>query len=275
MISNFKHIAVRDTPFVQWSFFLPINEREGVKKNKLEELKLNIVNFHIDYILLSQKYGLCELLPQTFLTEKKISNYELLNSYIKEIIRTIDNNRYLFFGYDNTPVIRNHEIQLRPSSCRLNLVDDIRQINDYFKYNRTNKTVYLENEEKLTSYSSNEILEIKTGEILYLENNPYSVDEISFELETCSEFWFQKTCYTEGRDYLNGIDNSILAFNNTPRLNSFIRDLKKLWIKKYHGKVEVTHSWKDITTEEGILLDGKIIYQEDTDKGQIDLSNLW
>lgn len=57
------------------------------------------------------------------------------------------------------------------------------------------------------------------------------------------------------------VDNSELALLNTPRFNSFIRDFKDIAIKA--GVSWYFESEHEEVTEQGILLDGELIYYED------------
>ena len=63
------------------------------------------------------------------------------------------------------------------------------------------------------------------------------------------------------------LDNRPFAYRITPRLNSFLRDMNAITSNLggniYYEKVN------QYCTEEGVLLDGKIIYQEDIDEGRV------
>lgn len=64
---------------------------------------------------------------------------------------------------------------------------------------------------------------------------------------------------------LNGINNSELAYLNTPRFNSFFRDFKKLCISygaEFSYEIEI-YETEDLVSPEGIFLDKEIIYYED------------
>lgn len=63
----------------------------------------------------------------------------------------------------------------------------------------------------------------------------------------------------------NGIDNSELAYLNTPRFNSFFRDFKKLCISygaEFSYEINV-YDTEDLVSPDGIFLDEEIIYYED------------
>jgi hypothetical protein len=62
--------------------------------------------------------------------------------------------------------------------------------------------------------------------------------------------------------------NRELAFLNTPRLNSFIRALKAK-TEELGGKWNSDPDYDGVCSEDGILIDGKIIYQEDIEEGLI------
>ncbi len=60
------------------------------------------------------------------------------------------------------------------------------------------------------------------------------------------------------------VDNSELAYLNTPRLNSFLRDLKKLCFDYGANKFEFENLGLNDFSEDGVLFDGEVIYYEDT-----------
>ena len=59
------------------------------------------------------------------------------------------------------------------------------------------------------------------------------------------------------------VDNSELAYLNTPRLNSFLRDLKKLCFDYGANKFEFENLGLNDFSENGVLFDGEVIYYED------------
>ena len=71
------------------------------------------------------------------------------------------------------------------------------------------------------------------------------------------------------------------SYNNVPRFNSFLKELKQIWTKKYKWNFRFqaeNEAHKNTTceeelflTENGILINEKIIYQEDIDEGKVSL----
>ncbi|MBF7093175.1 hypothetical protein IUY40_16710 [Flavobacterium sp. ALJ2] len=59
------------------------------------------------------------------------------------------------------------------------------------------------------------------------------------------------------------VDNSELAYLNTPRLNSFLRDLKKLCFDFGANDFEFENLGLQDFSENGVLFDGEVIYYED------------
>jgi hypothetical protein len=59
------------------------------------------------------------------------------------------------------------------------------------------------------------------------------------------------------------VDNSELAYLNTPRLNSFLRDLKKLCFQYGATEFEFENLGLKDFSENGILFDNEIVYYED------------
>ena len=105
--------------------------------------------------------------------------------------------------------------------------------------------------------------------------------DFKFNIISHLSIWFETSRLKEGVFH----DNKILAYRNTPRLNSFLRDLRQL-VDKYGGKWEFesegkllhyNYGWdysfpfESVYNDHCVPLDGKIIYQEDIDEGRITL----
>lgn len=101
---------------------------------------------------------------------------------------------------------------------------------------------------------------------------------VSVKFSSSSNIWLEEI---EIGEDLNGKlhyletpkNNSSWAYRIAPRFNSFLRDLK-LKVEEQGGSAFLEEHNMKYVTEEGILLDGKIIYQEDIDEGRINLSDI-
>ena len=69
---------------------------------------------------------------------------------------------------------------------------------------------------------------------------------------------------------ISPINNRFFSYRITPRFNSFLRDMK-LFVNDVGGTIELDDEHHKDVTENGILLGGKIIYQEDIDEGRVKL----
>ncbi len=106
-------------------------------------------------------------------------------------------------------------------------------------------------------------------------NNGFWQNEVSFYIESESTIWLEEIDVymdeQEGYTRLDfPVDNHFIAYRITPRFNSFLREIKNK-IEKLGGifKLDETESKMKYITENGILLDGRIIYQEDIDEGRV------
>jgi hypothetical protein len=128
--------------------------------------------------------------------------------------------------------------------------------------------------------------------ILSLENTDslYKIDLFEYDFEdntvhvginSSSNIWWEEIVVTilEGeawndRQVLNPpLNNRPWAYRITPRFNSFLRDVKEV-INSLEGNVLLEEYNKKYVTEDGILLDGRIVYQEDIDEGRVKLPDL-
>jgi hypothetical protein len=104
------------------------------------------------------------------------------------------------------------------------------------------------------------------------------INEASIVLDFCTDLFFPKLNFgnkkvkkwTENEEIKNnGIDNSELAYLNTTRLNSFLRDLKNMCFEFGSSSVEFNDPESNYPnhtkcfSENGVLFDDEIIYYED------------
>lgn len=111
---------------------------------------------------------------------------------------------------------------------------------------------------------------------------------VRFGIESHSSIWldtppdFKYINENNEERWTENIQNSRIAYKNTPRLNSFLRDVKALVIE--HGGYCLLYDYESLTAHnqnnnsmqearerEGLSLNGQIIYQEDIDSGKVKL----
>ncbi|WP_343604131.1 hypothetical protein [Fluviicola sp.] len=97
--------------------------------------------------------------------------------------------------------------------------------------------------------------------------------QITVSIASRSTIWNDKIIY--GTDENNNpvnfeppIDNLFYAYRITPRFNSFLRDLK-MKIEELGGAIVLDDEHHEDVTEDGILLNGNIVYQEDINAGRV------
>ncbi len=124
-----------------------------------------------------------------------------------------------------------------------------------------------------------QILELNNSTGLYLfdiENLEKGSEEIVyFSIVSASNIWWEEINYIEDENGNTRVldspkNNRPWAYRITPRLNSFIRDLKQKIIQ-LNGSILLEEFDKRYVTQEGILLDEHIIYQEDIEEGKVNL----
>lgn len=103
--------------------------------------------------------------------------------------------------------------------------------------------------------------------------------KFTISLISHSSIWFERTQTNFGQVH----DNRLLAYRNTPRLNSFLRDIYALvqqmggkWFYESEGKrMHYNMGWdyefpfEEAYNDHCVPLGGKIIYQEDIDEGRV------
>lgn len=101
-------------------------------------------------------------------------------------------------------------------------------------------------------------------------NDDFSNIQVSMSIYSYSNIWLDSFNFDESRIFQGrgDVKNRVVSYRMTPRLNSFLRDFKSnlelLGVNLKQQECDTRY-----VTEEGILLDGKIIYQEDIDEGRV------
>lgn len=207
------------------------------------------------------------MIPLTILNLSKTRSVELHKQLFLEFVKT---HRYWGFFPNLKMIVNNENIPIYPSISKYCLPNiDGNLVFDYFDIDYEYEAIPLIN--------SNIGIYSKKQRTLLIGNNESSFTDFTynyhldfgFSLSSESEFWFQEAQYS-GKSF----DNSFLAYHNTPRLNSFIRDLKDIWVNKYNWTFDIERGYPGVSEIGEILLDGKIIYQEDVDEGKVILPSV-
>ncbi len=267
---NYKldHIGFRDDPFLFWKF--------NVSDSFVEEIKMcdfsfldKMHQFYIDFIDISIKYNIGEILPAERLG---IDVSEVKKEYLKLSKAYFEKTDFIgFFPLINLKKyfpLQKYK-RLHPSTCLFKLICENNELHsDYFYLNRSGiKTLNSFNHWNLPDKQDTFEIHGFGSYLEYFDN--ISKNDIGFSIEIFSEFWFEKVLWTQSASsWKEGTDNRWLAYHNTPRLNSFIRELIQLWVDKYEWEFNYFEGWYE-SKKDGILLDGKIIYQEDIDEGRV------
>ena len=121
-------------------------------------------------------------------------------------------------------------------------------------------------------------LELNKGNIFHLsemQDLPSWHENLSLSISSNSTIWWDEIEVTLGNDgypidLAQPVDNRFFSYRITPRFNSFLRDVI-LKAKELGGSVDLEGGNKRYVTSKGILLDRKIIYQEDIEEGRVKL----
>jgi hypothetical protein len=119
-------------------------------------------------------------------------------------------------------------------------------------------------------------LELNKGNILHmseLQDLSFWYEKLSLSIGSNSTIWWDEIEVTlDNNGYPLDLDppmnNRFFSYRITPRFNSLLRDLT-FKVSELGGTIKLESGIKKFVTEEGILLDGKIIYQEDIDNGRV------
>ncbi|MDF1694297.1 MAG: hypothetical protein P1U56_00605 [Saprospiraceae bacterium] len=100
-------------------------------------------------------------------------------------------------------------------------------------------------------------------------------DRLQISFSSNSNIWFDEIFRTKKNNEVGytlldiPLNNRVVSYQITPRFNSFFRGVKKT-VDSLGGKITLYDHVNQVRSD-GILLDGKIIYQEDIDEGRVKL----
>ena len=99
--------------------------------------------------------------------------------------------------------------------------------------------------------------------------------EVLFSIRSNSTIWLENIGLSYGENSHVTIldppvDNRFFAYRIVPRFNSFLRDITAA-VESLGGEITLDEYGGTQVTEQGILLDGRLIFQEDIDAGKIEL----
>ncbi len=237
-----------------------------LKDEDVETLIRKIILFHKEYVILSRKYNIGEILTEEYLKIKGLALEDYLSGLESDLffntirffprsIASFDENTILaskfFYHNEKSEIVNNYIYGIDAKGQRPPLLCDI----DYLLKHK-------ELPKKGVSIDTNSYLSYELGE--------FFINPIGFDIKVLSNILFP---YLEGDNHSDEIDNRVIAYLNAPRFNSCLRDLKKIffnygWSFKFEHDERTLETIKYLT-EDGVLIDGKIIYQEDINEGRV------
>lgn len=226
-------------------YYIRWKEEENINKFFCNEDK-----FIDNYALLTYKYGIA--LPINY--TKKYLMHDFYKFKIKEEKRGIKNLNPFSYLYSFKDTFHN----IYPSALFVNMHDIPKLVTNIDPYNLFSEFMNFD-PNNCTSYQSPPFrIEFIKNEnelaiISYIDNDIFN--------ETIDNNKTKRDPEVGGKGYW--IDNSDLAYLNSTRLNSFIRDLKKLCFDFYATDFEFENSGLEYFTENGVSLGKEIIFYED------------
>lgn len=257
-----KDIVFREDRFLMLEFIIP--EEFLMNKNK-KELIDALWYFHNGYIDISQKFQIGEIIPKELLDKYNIN----LKTVYKDCIKYIVNVEERVPLFDS---VHDELKRLTPGNCWYHLItENCDAISGYYYIDRGKaRSIDEYGYKKLPSACETFSITALGCDISAIGKDEYFY-EPDFSIDIYTDFWFPVT----SKDWPErSYNNRYLAYHNTPRLNSYIRDLRNLWVKKCGWEFEIALATPGVSKTGEILLDGKIIYQEDVDEGRITLPRI-
>lgn len=250
---------------------VPFSEAELYFEKRLKPLIINsILSFEVDYLRLSYKYKLgmpfysLDYLARPYEYEKQylINTYDYLSKdkRINFLIKSMKADEAIYspvisqlFYYKNGKVYSDYIID----------VNDFKKRNDW--------------EGKLIIHQPpfDVFGEGYDEKIIDDSQTVNELNYIMFHFGLGSNVFYP---FLENKEIGEKIDNRVIAYRNAPRYNSFLRGIKHI-SEKYGFEFcvregSINKIQRPYETFEGVLLDGKIIYQEDIDEGRVKIPEI-
>lgn len=254
-------------------FKIPLSCLQLKEASILNSVKEKLLSFIVEYVEISTRYGIAEILGEDFCTYK---GYSYTQKCIDALENDLKNGIFGVFG----------DIVGEYSNISLNYFNGTK----LFYYNTQKQEYAFEyiydvyGFKNLNQYLASKhwgLPVVKIHSFRYSENYEYFDTEeqpIYFDLGVSSNLFYQYL-----GDNINPLNNSAIAYRNTLRYNSFIKSLSDLWVNKYNWELEWIGATSldfpkpkilAIESPEGIFLDGKIRYYEDLMYGKLEIPML-
>ncbi|MFH6990498.1 hypothetical protein ACHRVW_22395 [Flavobacterium collinsii] len=210
-------------------------------KSCVGKFSINELDFIKKYVLLTYKYGFA--IPINYDEENLIIDFE--NYKLKNEANGIQGSNLMFYIYKyGDDLVYSSKLFTDLNDKEYKLVTQINPIIEH-KDIETTRIGYGSIPLRIELIKKSEEIEV----VCYLDNDIFNL-WIDNKKTKC--------------EFENPIDNSELAYLNTPRLNSFLRDLKKLCFEYGANDFEFENLGLLDFSENGVLFDGEVVYYEDT-----------
>lgn len=257
-----SHISFREDEFVSMEFILD-EDFSSFREMDLKNFNKKLSFFYSKYIDISQKHQIGEIIPIPYLREYDIDLKETYIDLMHEF--SFKNSSCCLFPRPNLYLTTSNReyTRIHPSSCKFSLLNKENVIvEDYFFIDR--EQVSPLHKHKYNKLPSEQAVFSLDGIGFNLSNNQFLNErQVGFTISFYSEFWFEKIIWEAKERKEN---NYVTSIHNAPRFNSFLRDLKSIWLNEMNGKFQLNQNWYGNMNQDGILIDNQIIYQENIDK---------
>lgn len=251
MKRNWSLDQIKGTTTFFYDFIIPISD---------DNYKEVILEMDETFLINADKYKLF------FFKDRKLEDYLSLYKKRREECFFLDGDKYL--RYLSLPQFHYQRVIEYPDYLYVDILEQLYiAIPEY-----TNQGL------EYMNYPSGKVRNKISGQVIS-QSSTYGIElnaitkkieggnGLGLDISSYSDIWFEEVC-PESWD--TPIDNRDIAYRITPRLNSFLKALRDKTIS-LGGMVELYQEKMQYVIPEGILLDGKIIYQEDIDNGLIEL----
>lgn len=230
--------------------------------------KVNIENYK-ERILKFDRILLTKGLEYGIIVFDEINNIESIECYLKSReskfwINQNDNNIIKLIDFKQWEDYNGKGIQ----SIFLPWIESKEVINKRVNYSENIYQV-LSYESSLNLFENNlkeEYWEDKEIFISLSSNSNIWWDEFNITIKN-GENWYDKEFFDPP------INNRLTSYRITPKFNSFLRELKKI-TTEFRGEMKLGEYDTKRVKVDGVILDGKIIYQEDIDEGGVKIPEI-
>lgn len=231
---------LNDTPTFTYELSIRVNSKTYIE---------SIIAFERAFLTLGEKYGMFVAVP--FKTEVRLSLAPLLEKYEKERFLSLEQRKteaLTLLNFAESKYFRNRVAYVGMDLRGAELEDgtEVAPVDFSAPLQHRAATKMME----LITYAGPAYED--------LMDEFYWEEYLKVHIKSSATIWLETFTKGGGEEPAETVGNRAVAERVTPALNGFLREVRSL-AEAQHGSLTLVDAFSDLVTEEGVLLDGKVV----------------